>query len=446
MSRLPHKITLQFARRFLLAASLATSASLVPLAHFAVAQDATTGADVENAKNRYLGAISGNQATVRSGPTDTDYPTIRLDKGAEVVVVGIKNGWLKIVPPAGSFSYVTKLYINKHGDGTTGTVAKDGLPVFAGGTQSEMKATKQCTLNHGEEVTILGEAEEYYRIKPPADAYVWIHQNLVAPVKQLSVANTTPPPAVPEITHKDPVLPGPIGSATTKPSTLPSDVATIPQTQPSVDFAAAAIEFDKAEDAFKAVESVKLEEQNVSELQSAYEKLIAADALPASMRRVAEARVSALKVREASKVQLLASRKTEEETSARLLAIRAERTELEERVKELGVQIFTAVGTLQTSSLQTGNQILYRLTDPASGRTVCYARSNENKIANMIGQFVGVRGAIAADPQLSLKVVTITEIQGVEQAKVNKTVSAQIIPPSLLGKGTDQATSELPTP
>ncbi len=412
------------------------------------AQDAATP-DIENAKHRYLGQISGNQATIRSGPTDTDYPTMRLDKEAQVVVVGIKNGWLKIVPPEGSFSYVTKLYVNKHGDGSTGQVTKDALAVWAGGTLSPMKAARQCTLNHGDEVTILGEAEEYYRIKPPADAYVWIHQNLVTPIKQLAPPIATAPPTGPQTPpdlRPDPQNHEPIASATTHPSTLPSEIVRTPQTQPSADVTAVALDFDKAEDEFKTTSTKPLEDQNVAELQASYEKLTASDALPASMRRIAEGRILALKGREASKAQLLASRKAEEETAQRLTALRAERAELEERAKEFGVQIFTAVGTLQTSSLQVGNQILYRLTDPANGRTVCYARSNDPKIASFLGQFAGVRGAISTDPQLSLKIITVTEIQAVDQNKVNKGISASIVPPSLLTKNSDQARIDAPTP
>ncbi len=107
---------------------------------------------------------------------------------------------------------------------------------------------------------------------------------------------------------------------------------------------------------------------------------------------------------------------------------------MNERLKTEDVEIYTAVGTLQPSSLQLGGTLLYRLTDPATGRTVIYLRTDDSKVAGLMGQFVGVKGDASTDPQLALKVVEPSAIEPVDPAKVNTTVAAEFIPPSLLAR------------
>jgi len=77
---------------------------------------------------------------------------------------------------------------------------------------------------------------------------------------------------------------------------------------------------------------------------------------------------------------------------------------------------------------------MYRLTDPATGRTVIYLRTADSTVAGLMGQFVGVKGDASTDPQLSLRVIEPTGIEVVDPAKVNTTVAAEFIPPSLLAR------------
>src|SRR4051812_48328959 len=73
---------------------------------FAFAQDAPQ--NIENSKYQAAGVINANAVFVRSGASDNDYPVMKLDKGAQITVVGKRFDWLKIVPPDGSFCYVSK--------------------------------------------------------------------------------------------------------------------------------------------------------------------------------------------------------------------------------------------------------------------------------------------------------------------------------------------------
>ena len=104
------------------------------------------------------------------------------------------------------------------------------------------------------------------------------------------------------------------------------------------------------------------------------------------------------------------------------------------------VDTYAAVGQLQASSLQYGSQTLYRLVDPANGRTVVYLRTSDPKTADMIGQFVGVRGELVDDDQLNLKVIPFTDITPVDSSLVNTKIQAEFIPPSMIGHGVQAST------
>src|SRR5260221_13748453 len=183
------------------AASLAISA--MPASVYAQVPEDPALKEVENSKFSTSGVIMSNAVFVRCGPGDNYYPTLKLDKGAKVKVVGAKFDWLKVVPPDGSFCYVARLYVDRHGDGKVGRVNKDSINVRAGSSLSALKIGILCELNQGEDVEILGEEQEYFRIKPPAKAYPYRNKKYVEPDPDAKppppVARATPPTA--ESTH-----------------------------------------------------------------------------------------------------------------------------------------------------------------------------------------------------------------------------------------------------
>src|SRR5690349_5643380 len=167
-------------RRFLLTAPIwmiAPAALLVLAAPEALRAEDTP--DVPNAKFSFMGETIGS-VFVRSGPNENYYPTTKLEKGQRVKVVGIKYQWLKIEPPEGSFSYVGKAFVDRHGDGKSGRV-NNPANVRAGSSLNQMKTTIQTKLDPGADVKILGEEDEYYKIEPPTGAYVFINQQYVRP-------------------------------------------------------------------------------------------------------------------------------------------------------------------------------------------------------------------------------------------------------------------------
>src|SRR5436190_10002725 len=237
------------------------SAALAPAAR---AQDATapsagassaaaapaSGAD-ENTKYQFEGRVTSNAVYVRSGASENDYPTMKLDKDAKVTVVGKKFDWLKIVPPDGSFCYVAQAYVEKTGDGTKGKVTNP-LYVRVGSSLNALKMKVATKLEPNETVEILGTQDEYFKIKPPKDVYLYVNAQFLEPVQAVAVAPTEPPKPP---TDKSPTdkpaddsgndvgsfgtakgdntgadkIKGQIGEivadATTKPSTQPTDIA-----------------------------------------------------------------------------------------------------------------------------------------------------------------------------------------------------------------------------
>jgi uncharacterized protein YgiM (DUF1202 family) len=459
------------ARRFFLTAARAAAAVSLSLASQTLllaptsAMGQVTPPPVENSRNSAECVINADNVYVRSGAGDNYYPTMKLNKGAKVVVIGEKFDWLKIVPPEGSVSYVGKHFIDKK-DGGVGIVNRENVNVRAGSTQTTIKTTVQSQLAPGQEVKILDEVEEYYKIAPPADAAVYVKKDLVDVLRvmpQIAKAGggaadhtaTLPTPGAldtqraletptqPPIANRNadqgappagvpldqPPAPTPdqiaAGNASTQPTQVASNAA--PSTQPTAE-----ITFDKLEKDFDAASGKAIEQQPVAELLKSYETLIKDPQLPESMRRVADYRTQVLKARAEARDDFLVMQKKQEETKQKIQALAAEREEIQQQIQKTDVKIYTAVGEIRPSSIQQGGGTLYRLTDPQSGRTVCYIRSDDPKYGGMTGKFIGVKGDLSTDPSLGLKVVTPSEVADVDPNQLFRGVGSQIVPPSLL--------------
>jgi hypothetical protein len=207
---------------------------------------------------------------------------------------------------------------------------------------------------------------------------------------------------------------------------------------------AAETAFDKAEATFTATRGQNLDQQPLESLVGQFEALNNSSALPESLRRIADARLRTVKTRLAAQVDLIKAKQGMDDLTRRRQALAVEQAELQRRIVENTVKIYQAVGTLQPSSLQQGKGVLYRLTDPATGRTVCYVRSADPAQTTQVNQFVGVKGQITEDPRLGAKVLIPTEVTVCDPGKVHQTITAQIIPPSLMPREPAQAATTEP--
>lgn len=432
------------APRFPLVSAFSVVIGLILPAAFLRAED-LSAPDVETGKHQFIGEINASGVFVRSGPRDDAYPTEKLDKGTKVTVVGIKfNNWLKIIPPEGSFAYVPQVHVLKRGDGSVGRASRD-LIAYAGSSLNPMKIAPMAKVGEGEDVQILGVQDEYFKVKPPEGSYLYVHKQFVDPVRVVPnpTEQSTPQPDEPIVRRSGSDSHGAQAAASGEgPTTRGSEqFAEAPASQPAE--SRSIVAFEKLEGEFTASNDKPITEQPLPELLSGYQNLMKDESLPPSMRRIADVRVSTLKVRSEARDEFLAVRDAQAKMRDRQKSLVAEREEIEERIKQNDITFYTVVGTLRTSSLQRGTEMLYRITDPATGRTVAYLRSNDSKYAGLLGQFIGVKGTLSTDTALNMKVVEPTAAEPVDQAKVNSAVAAQIVPPSLMPKA-PQASTDLP--
>jgi uncharacterized protein YgiM (DUF1202 family) len=446
--------------RFIL---IAAALLIVPSLN-ALAQDAIPQPNVANSRYQIDGVINVDSVYVRSGPGEGYYPTQELSRGAAVTVVGIKFDWLKILPPDGSFSYVNAAFVDRAGDSTIGKINRDNVNVRAGSATNAMKTTVQTHLDAGAEVQIIGKEEEFLKIKPPAGAYLYVKKDFVTVAHPAVAANpdtANPQPVAP--TAQNPPAAGPaipraqIDAAnailTSTPTTAPSaPVAAAPTTNPSPQAAAPSTQpavaaapppppppspeelFAQFESKFSDISKQPLDSQPLDQLIANYQSIAKSDQLSDELKSVVRIRIATLQARLDNKAKLIEVQRLEKLAAARQLALQAEQQELAERLKQSQIQVFVAVGTLQPSSLQVGGGTLYRLVDPATGSTEIYVRTADSKITALMGQFIGINGEPTTDPQLSLRVIEPTDAQQIDESKVNSSIMAAIVPPSMLAR------------
>ena len=468
-----------FSITVLTAAALAAGSTVLHAQETGGADAPAATPDVPNAPFNFIGEVSANNVYVRSGPSDSYYPTMKLNKGARITVRGSKFQYLKIEPPPGSFSYVGKAYVERRGDGSVGRVTT-AANVRTGSELNPMKTTVQTKLEPGTDVKILGEQEEYYKIEPPPGAYLYVQKDFVAPVERIvtqgeQVAQSNPEQNTQQQTAPEASTPardptnttGTIAEIATgntgetrqaEPSSQQTPVAAAPNRPPAAEgnasttrpnetqpAATAEVRFEKLEAEFEAASQRPVIDQPVEELLNSYQEVVNDEALPESLKRIADARIAALKVRKQTREEFAAVRKSQDEMEARRRALQAEREELEEQIQKTNVEFFAAVGTLRPSSLQQGPRgtTLYRLTDPDTGRTLVYVRSGDRAMGAFVNQFVGVKGELVSDPLLRLRVITPSETKQVDPAKIGTTVAAAVLPAGML-RNTTVSTESTP--
>ena len=137
----------------------------------------------------YIAEITANDVYVRSGPGTNYYSCGKLNQAEKVIVVGSKFSWSQVVPPAGSFSWISQQYVSIDSNKPDiGTVTGNKVRVYAGSDYKEPihSTTMQQKLDEGHKVTLLGEEKDgYYKIAPPKGVYLWVstqYTRAIAPV------------------------------------------------------------------------------------------------------------------------------------------------------------------------------------------------------------------------------------------------------------------------
>ncbi|HEX8342972.1 MAG TPA: hypothetical protein VF624_18870 [Tepidisphaeraceae bacterium] len=435
-------------------AAVASLSLIAALPGSALAQEA---GDLEMSKFNFTGTVLADNVYVRSGAGENDYPVLTLSRGQVVTVVGAKFDWLKILPPQGAFCVVGKPWIDRRGDGSVGRVRDDATAnVRIGSTLNNMVNKIAVSLKGGEDVKILGDADGYYKIEPPAGTFLYVHKKFVEPGERVNVVsnngamevkpvNPIPTPIVteptavpvqpkidaPPVPAVDPVRVAENGNAAAEPKQVASNEA--PATQPVAAALSPTATFDALEARLTASSADPIEKQPIDELLAGYKSLVAEKKIPESMLRVAEYRAKGLQIRKDMLSEYQQVRKMQADIAPKQQALKAEGDEIATRLEQNRIKSFAAVGTLRSSALTMGGKTLYRLTDPASGRTVVYVQTEDPDVIKNEGRFVGVRGAVTDDTGRQIKFVQPTAVEQIEPTSVAKgDVTSTLTPPSLL--------------
>ncbi len=145
------------------------------------------GSDTANVPSfPYYAEITDDDVYIRTGPGTGFYRCGKFQKGDKVQVIDSQFTWSKIIPPAGSFSWISMQYVKPDPENPTiGIVTGDNVRVWAGSefVRPENSTSLQVKLDKGDKVKLSGEQlGDFYKIAPPPGAHLWVSTQYTKPV------------------------------------------------------------------------------------------------------------------------------------------------------------------------------------------------------------------------------------------------------------------------
>jgi len=368
---------------------------LISLASVGFGQEAATSppesvsaAEVEETFP-YVAEITDDNVNIRSGPGTNYYRCGKLNAGDRVKVVASKHSWSHIVPPAGSFSWISKQYVSIDPDNPgIGVVTGDAVRVYTGSDLLKPihSTTVQLHLNKGDKVRLMGEEMgDYYKIAPPTGAYLWVltqYTKLLGPVGEV--------PLIVEPQAKPPEV-------------VPRSIS---------------VDSGKLKEYYALAEQIEAERAKPMAQQNYAKVKKALDELAGNKEAGKAARYSEFALKQVGRFELALAVDKEvrlQDSQLQDICERIEKSRAAElaQVPELGG--FTAVGQFQTSEIYGPEEELkhYRIIDD-SGQTVCYAlpegSASQVDLSKLVGRKVGLVGTVEPHPQTKNALVRFSEI------------------------------------
>jgi SH3-like domain-containing protein len=377
----------------------------------------------------FMAEITSDDVYIRSGPGTQYYNSGKARKGDKVKVVANKFSWLQVVPPAGSYSWISKQYVqidpqNK----TSGAVIGEAVRVYAGSDEVQpMHSTSiQVKLNKGDKITIVGEEKDgYCKISPPDGAYLWVSSQHAKPLGGTLMTSapaaptmtTTPATsAMPATAHPMPASPFPTNPGELKaPASSPNEPNTpnTPSSTPVVTMEERRMgEVQALKEKFEAERVKPAADQNFAELKKAIAVIADDKQSPMAARRAA----GLLKTVEKCELSLEIANEVnvqEDQFAKTQQKIEGAKNEGLSKIEDKG--IYAAIGTLKETSLfaDTPDKKYYKVVN-ADGKTLCYARpagaALDMDLSKFIDKKVGLVGTIEANVELGEAVVFFTNI------------------------------------
>jgi uncharacterized protein YgiM (DUF1202 family) len=372
------------------------------------AQETTGSSSADTLFEPYMAEITGDDLYVRSGPGTNFYYCSKLNKGDKVKVVGKQFSWARIVPPEGSFSWISMQYVNiDPANPTIGTVTGDRVRVYAGSDNVEPlhSTTLQGKLDRGDQVKLLGEQmDDYYKIVPPSFAYLWISINFTKalPAEPVTAAAPKTEPSTTKPTTTKPT--------TTKPTT---EIKESPEEAVPEPVSPATL-LERYRTLQKQVETERtkpIDKQNYTEIKKALTEIAQNKSADNDARNAARYAEHVLKVIKDLELVLAVGKEVRlqnEQLQNIRDKIKKSRDTRQEKFQDLGN--FAVVGIFQTFiTYGPGN---YRIVNDL-GKTVCYALPSgipQTELTKLLGQKVGLIGTIEPHKQTKGALVRFTKI------------------------------------
>jgi uncharacterized protein YgiM (DUF1202 family) len=345
----------------------------------------------------YAAVITEDDVPTRCGPGTNYYNCGEFKKGDKVDVVGSQFSWSRIVPPTGSFSWVSMRYISIDPDNpAVGIVTAEGIRIYAGSKYREPIHSEhlQLQLNRGDKVNLMSkQVKGYYKIAPPTGAYLWVSTKYTRPLTATSEA----PPSI--IT-----TPGDANTATPTPTPVRTMISSTSD---------ALKQYYTLEKQIEAQKAKPIDQQNYTNIKKALAE-IAASEQAGKAARYAEFAIKQIKRFELAQIVAKEIRLHNEELQKTKERIdNAHATRLKQEVQDLGR--FAVMGKFETSSVYSSeaNPVLYRIMDNKN-KTVCYALptglASKKDLSKLTGLKVGLIGKISPHPQTGGALVRFTEI------------------------------------
>ena len=351
----------------------------------------------------YAAEITDDDVPIRSGPGTNYYICGKLKKSDKVNVVGSQFSWSRIVPPAGSFSWISTRYVSIDPDNASiGIVTAPGIRVYAGSEHKEPihSETLQLKLNRGDDVRFVGTQKgDYYKIAPPEGAYLWVSTKYTKPTAALVPA----PKVTPKIVTPTPTVPKPKPKPKIKPF-VPTTVSGESENLKLYYALKKQIEVEQAK---------PIDQRNYENIKKAL-AAIAGNKEAGKAARYADLAVRQIKGFELASVITKEVELQNEELQKIYGKIDKARATKLAQAQFLGK--FAVIGTIQTSSIfgSPTEHTQYRITND-NNKTICYAQPTgpaaKKDFSKLAGSKVGLIGKIEPYPQISGALVRFTAIE-----------------------------------
>jgi len=363
-----------------------------------------TGDAVEQS-SRFTGRITGNDVHIRSGAGTNFYRCGKLSQGDTVAVVAQENGWSKIVPPPGSFSWIAMRYVAlKMDDPEIAVVTGNNVAVYAGSDFVEpMHSTsKQTTLPRGTKVNLFDEQKDgYFKIVPTAGCHLWVSSLYIERVKEAPIRSVTPLTVVTTVqeTNEPAVSEPPVDSE-------PVVVETVPEPEES--------EFLKAYYVLQELTDAELgkplEEQDYTPIKQGLQVLVDGKEDEDAVRYAAHLlkRIETYELAQSVGKAVIQQDQDLSNVRERLAKARAEELA---KIKRLGK--FAVIGKFRASSIYRAQVKRFMILD-TKGKIICYAEPApsimEKNFKSFVGKRVGLVGKIKPFPAVNGSLVVFTDI------------------------------------